>query len=139
MDANVTGRFFRASDHVPKHADLPDLLLAQMDKSLTAREHNVADQLALTAGASVLLRVEHCEAESDFVTGQFCRKQMTNIPPQAGPDGLSPITLPDGQGIGHLAAFRYHRPTRVLLLQNNIQCASCEVPEGCPFGPGRGS
>jgi hypothetical protein len=27
--------------------------------------------------------------------------------------------LPEGKGIGHLAAFRYHRPTRVILLQHN--------------------
>jgi hypothetical protein len=32
--------------------------------------------------------------------------------------------LPNGQGLGHLAAFRFHRPTRVILLQYNPQCVT---------------
>jgi hypothetical protein len=117
MDANVSARYFRVSDHVEQAPDFSDLLLGEMGKAIPDRERDVT-------GAGVLLRVEQCEAEGRFVSGQFCRKQTTNIPPQAGPRGLAPIVLPDGQGIGHLAAFRYHKPTRVILLQNNINCTT---------------
>jgi hypothetical protein len=117
MDANVSARYFRVSPKIQKVTDLPDLLLAEIDKTLAERERDVT-------GAGVLLRIEQCETEGQFVCGEFCRKQVTNIPPQAGPKGLAPIVLPAGQGLGHLAAFRYHRPTRVILLQNNIQCTT---------------
>jgi hypothetical protein len=117
MDANVSARFFRLSAQPPGTLDFPELLLAELAKPRTAREHDVT-------GTGVTVRVEHCIADGDFVVGEFCRKQMTNIPPQAGPDGLTPIALPNGQGLGHLAAFRFHRPTRVILLQNNPQCVT---------------
>lgn len=118
MDTIVRARFFRASEK-PKDAplDLPDFLLSEMSKSLSGRERDIT-------GTGVVMRVEECEADGDFVAGQFCRKQMSNIPPQAGPDGLAPILLEGGHGLGHLAAFRYHRPTRVILLQQNVQSAS---------------
>jgi hypothetical protein len=93
------------------------MLLAEVEKSLSIREYDVT-------GTGVTVRVEHCLEDGDFVIGEFCRKQMTNIPPQAGPDGLTPIPLPNGQGLGHLAAFRYHRPTRVILLQHNVLCVT---------------
>jgi hypothetical protein len=124
MDATVRARFFRVSEKPDEAADLPDLLLAETKKSLSDRERNVSGTTQEDNEPGVMLRLEECETEGEFVTGQFCRKQTINIPPQAGPDGLAPITLADGQGIGHLSAFRYHRPTRVILLQNNIQCAS---------------
>lgn len=117
MDSNVSARYFRVSAHVVQAPDFPDLLLAEMGKPIKDREHDVT-------GTGVLLRVEHCSNEGDFVIGEFCRKQIVNIPPQAGPNGLKPIILPHGEGIGHVAAFRYHRPTRIILLQNNSQCAT---------------
>jgi hypothetical protein len=124
MDTTVRARFFRVTDAPANVPDFPDLLLQEMKKPMTDREQNVAYAVDGDEVPTVLLRVEQCESEGDFVAGQFCRKQTSNIPPQAGPDGLSPIMLPNGQGLGHLAAFRYHRPTRILLLQNNMQCAS---------------
>jgi hypothetical protein len=117
MDANVSARFFRLSAAPPASNDFPDMLLAQAGKGLSLREYDVT-------GTGVTVRVEHCVEDGEFVIGEFCRKQMTNIPPQAGPDGLTPIPLPNGQGLGHLAAFRYHRPTRVILLQYNMQCVT---------------
>ncbi|WP_338822157.1 DUF6731 family protein [Bradyrhizobium septentrionale] len=117
MDANVSGRYFRLSAAPPSSSDFPEMLLAQAAKPLSLREYDVT-------GTGVTARVEHCIEDGDFVIGEFCRKQMTNIPPQAGPDGLTPIPLPNGQGLGHLAAFRYHRPTRVILLQYNMQCVT---------------
>lgn len=117
MDAIVRARFFRVSPQPPQIPDFPDLLLLEVEKAIQRRERDVS-------GAGVVIRVENCETDGDFVSGQFCRKQTINIPPQAGSDGLTPIVLPDGNGIGHVAAFRYHRPTRVLLLQNNMQGAT---------------
>jgi hypothetical protein len=117
MDTTVSARYFRVSGQPEKAADFPDLLLGEMAKPLTDRERDVT-------ATGVILRVEHCQAEATFVSGQFCRKQTENIPPQAGPAGLAPMNLPAGQGLGHLAAFLYHRPTRVFLLQNNMQCAT---------------
>jgi hypothetical protein len=117
MDTNVSARFFRVSPHVPQAADFPDLLLGQMSKTLSDREYDVTE-------TGIFLRLEECKQDKDFVFGEFCRKQTTNIPPQAGPDGLKPIGLASGQGLGHLAAFRYHKPTRVILLQGNPQCAT---------------
>lgn len=116
MDANVSARFFRISAAPPDTLDFPEMLMAEVAKPLQDREHDVT-------GTGVTVRVEHCINDGDFVVGEFCRKQMTNIPPQAGPDGLTPIPLPNGQGLGHLAAFRYHRPTRVIL-QYNLQCVT---------------
>jgi hypothetical protein len=125
MDATVRARFFHASAEPREVRDFPELLLLEMKKTLSERERDVSPQLSESdAKPGVTLRVENCEPDGEFIEGQFCRKQIANIPPQAGPNGLSPIPLPDGQGIGHLSAFRYHRPTRVLLLQNNILCAT---------------
>ncbi|MGY4288786.1 hypothetical protein ACVWXO_008006 [Bradyrhizobium sp. LM2.7] len=117
MDSIVRARFFRVSPQPAGVPDFPELLLLQMGQPIQKRERDIT-------GEGVVIRVEDCQADGDFVSGQFCRKQTTNIPPQAGSDGLSPIVLAEGKGIGHVAAFRYHRPTRVLLLQNNMQSAT---------------
>ena len=68
--------------------------------------------------------VEYCAADGEYIAGQFCRKQVENIPPQAGPTGIAPIPLERDQGLGHLSAFRYHRPTSILLLQTNVLSAT---------------
>jgi hypothetical protein len=80
MDANVTARFFRLSAAPPGAQDFPEMLLLEAAKPLIDREFDVT-------GTGVTVRVEHCIEDGEFVTGEFCRKQMTNIPPQAGPDG----------------------------------------------------
>jgi hypothetical protein len=117
MDAKVVARFFRVSERpaatVP---DFPDLLLAQIPVTLTARERVLTD--------GVTLRVEDCKPSGDVIEGEFCRIQTANLPPSAGPQGLTPVELKDGHGLGHMAAFRYHLPTRVLLLQTNSLSAS---------------
>jgi hypothetical protein len=74
-------------------------------------------------GDEVTLRLERCSDRDDFLEGELCRVQKTNVPPRAGPDGLMPIDL-GGHGLGHVAAFLYHGPTRVLLLQRNMLSAS---------------
>lgn len=117
MDAKVAARFYRVSSKPADTADFPDLLLEMMKEAqVGARERNLE--------GSCTLRLENCEADGEFVSGEFCRKQTVNIPPAAGPEGLKPIELDDGTGMGHVAAFRFHRATRVLLFQHNLVCAS---------------
>ncbi len=116
MDSRITGRFFRISGKPREAPDFPDLLLSEVAKKRSEREVDL--------GGKTLLRTEECQVDGDFVLGDFCRKQVTNLPPEAGPDGLAPTILADGKGHGHLAGFVYHKPTRVILLQNNPQCAS---------------
>ncbi|MPZ36367.1 MAG: hypothetical protein GEV13_36380 [Rhodospirillales bacterium] len=117
MDAKVAARFFRVSERpdatVPEFSDL---LLSQMPVTLTARERVLTD--------GVVLRLEDCKPSGDVIEGEFCRIQTANLPPSAGPQGLAPVELKDGHGLGHMAAFRYHLPTRVLLLQTNSLNAS---------------
>lgn len=116
MDTIVAARFFRANPSVGLLPDFADALLEKMSEPLHKREYDL--------GTGVILRVENCEVDGEFVAGQFCRKQMDNIPPQAGPMGLAPIALERGQGLGHLCAFRFHRGTQILLLQTNILSAT---------------
>lgn len=68
---------------------------------------------------TVTVRLERYACDGDFIKGEFCRKQTENIPPSAGPDGLNVIELPEGGGLGHIAAFVYHIPTRIILLEVN--------------------
>jgi hypothetical protein len=116
MDSRVSARFFRVSDKPKEAPDFPDLLLAEAAKDRVDREVDL--------GGKTVLRVEECTTNGEFVVGDLCRKQVANLPPEVGPEGLAPTILADGRGLGHLAAFVYHRPTRVILLQNNPQCAS---------------
>lgn len=116
MDVIVSARFYRAAPEKGMLPDFADTLLQQMGDPVWKRERDL--------GVGVLFRVEDCAADGEYVAGQFCRRQMENIPPQAGPTGLAPIVLDRGQGLGHLCAFRYHRPTGILLLQTNVLSAT---------------
>ena len=117
MDAKISARFFELTAAPANIPDFPDLLLREAKKPLAQREYDIT-------GDGVTVRIERCISDGEFVIGEFCRKQITNIPPQAGPEGLTPMSLPDGEGLGHLGAFQYHRPTRIILLQNNQQCVT---------------
>lgn len=72
----------------------------------------------------IIVRLESLEVQNDFLSGELIRKQVANIPPEANDDGLSPIQLSDGAGLGLSSAFRYHAPTRILLIQANNQAVS---------------
>lgn len=112
MDSRVAVRFFRASASPQGVAEFGDILLQTIALGGPAeRERDV--------GGGVVVRLENGAPQGQTVEGDFCRVQRLNIPPQAGADGLAPIVLAQGNGIGHMAAFLYHRPTRVLLLQSN--------------------
>jgi hypothetical protein len=116
MDALVAARFYRLLPEKGLLPDFADTLLTQMDSPVQLRERDL--------GTGLMFRVENCTADGEFIDGQFCRKQMDNIPPQAGPLGLAPIRLDRDQGLGHLCAFRFHRPTSIMLLQTNMLSAT---------------
>jgi hypothetical protein len=116
IDATVTARFFRIVKPEAA-APNPETILRNLDeKDLTDRAFDLDE--------GVVLRLERLEIEPNYLSGEFCRIQSTNIPPTAGDDGLSPTILEDGKGLGHLAAFRFHVPTQIMLLQMNQQCAT---------------
>lgn len=116
MDAVVAARFYLVTPEKGLLPDFADTLLGQMSHPVQQRERDL--------GQGVTLRVENCATDGEYIDGQFCRKQMDNIPPQAGPLGLEPIKLERDQGIGHLGAFRFHRPTSIILLQTNMLSAT---------------
>lgn len=72
----------------------------------------------------IIVRLEQLEIDHDFVSGEVIRKQIDNIPAEANDDGLTPIVLSDNGGLALSSAFRYHVPTRVLLIQANNQAVS---------------
>lgn len=114
MDAYIRARFYHVDELPDVRMDFPDLLMDEVRKNYIDRERDL--------GRGIHFRLERCTRAGDFLEGEFCRIQRENVPPQANNDGLLPVTLVDGAGIGHVAAFRYHIPTRVLLLQSNRQC-----------------
>jgi hypothetical protein len=116
MDSRVTARFYKVSKQSNQAAELEIILKALAAKGLSQREQ--------TLDEGIILLLERLEDDGEFLAGEFCRKQTSNIPPSAGDDGLTPTQLGTGKGLGHTAAFRYHLPTRVILLQFNRQCAS---------------
>lgn len=130
MDANVSAHFYRVTSAPDGVLDFPDLLLSQAAKPLHERERDVT-------GTGIMVRLEDCIAEGEYIIGQFCRKQTSNIPPQAGPEGLTPIALAEGKGLGHVAAFRYHRPTRVIVTSGKSSMCD-DIQAGALFdGPQR--
>ena len=117
MDSIVTVQFFRASADNGDVSGFENAIMNQAAKPTpTERE--------IDLGRGIFFRLERCESDGDFIVGEFCRKQITNIPPQAGNLGLSKIILSDGHGLGHVSAFRYHIPTKILAFQQNRMCGS---------------
>jgi hypothetical protein len=85
-----------------------------------AREKNVNAGFPIP----IIIRLESLALQNNFYSGELIRKQVSNIPPEANDSGLTPISLSEGGGLGLSSAFRYHRPTRVLLIQANTQAVS---------------
>lgn len=138
MDSRLTVRFYRVSAPPVGVDDVGDVLLQALALGAPSeRERDI--------GQSVFIRLERAATRAQTVEGDLCRIQRVNIPPQAGDGGLLPIQLEDGHGIGHMAAFLYHRPTRVLALQANVQSvtpnrlsvylASIDVAQQFGFSP----
>lgn len=113
LDSRIHARFYRASKPAAGTTDFHDVLLELAKKPKAGdREVDIGDE--------VIVRLERGTTHKEFVEGELCRVQKVNFPPQAGPDGLKPLPLGQGMGFGHVVAFSYHVPTRVLLIQRNI-------------------
>jgi hypothetical protein len=121
MDNSVTLKFLRVTNAYGHGIAFPAALDTAMALGdLHARERDINVGFA----DPIIIRLERLGAQNDFIFGELIRKQVSNIPPEANDDGLSPIELSDGGGLGISSAFRYHRPTRVLLIQANNQAVS---------------
>lgn len=112
MDRVVTAKYSIVSLPEPGMPDFPQLLsdLYAIGRPVD-RERDLGDD--------VYVRVERLEHRGDFLVGEMCRKQVVGIPPEANDDGLDPVRLRDGSGLGHLSVFVYHPQTRCLLYQEN--------------------
>lgn len=117
MDSKIAARCFTVSN--PQHGatDFPEVLLEAITLPTPGERESEVHQ-------GVTLRLERCTRVANTLHGEFCRKQTTNIPPSAGNAGLAPINMAAGHGLGHVAAFLYHYPSRTLVLQGNRQCAT---------------
>jgi hypothetical protein len=114
MDSRVHARFFRISPPEKGAPDFPDILKAIHDGTTAGqRERDIGDD--------VKVRLERLGEHGKFLEGELCRVQTANFPPHTNADGLKPMVVAAGGGLGHLAAFSYHIPTRTLLLQRNLQ------------------
>ena len=115
MDRRLSGRFFKVVSEKDNKNELHSILhhIGNIPK--------VRDRQQFLS-QNFVMRLEHYELSDDFIHGDICRKQTDNVPPEVSDEGLSAIPLQDGSGIGHLAAFQYHIPTRILLIQSNRQC-----------------
>lgn len=114
---------FREMHEVLAHIE-PEAAAPNTDTVLRNLQAKDLSRRSIAVDEGIILRLERLEAEPNYLSGEFCRIQKSNIPPTAGDDGLTPTLLEAGKGLGHLAAFRYHIPTQIMLLQMNRQCAS---------------
>ncbi len=117
MDRKIAACFYRVSDAPAGIPDFPDPLseIARLPQP---------GQRELQTNPGVKLRLEGCTSVGNILHGQFVRKQTANIPPSASDAGLAPIPMADGHGLAHTAAFLYHVPTRIMVLQSNRLCAT---------------
>jgi len=117
MDRKVVCKYYRVTDREGGGFDFPEQILDFWERYPRAldREYNTATEQS----SGHLVRLEHLEPSDNYLAGNFCRIQTENIPPGVTDDGLEPVSLEDSKGLGHQNAFLYHKPTRVLLWQQN--------------------
>ena len=115
MDNSVTARFFNVISESNDGGSFDQILVNLAAEDIPARERNIGAE----ADAPVIARLERLTDEGDFIYGEFVRRQTNNKPPEANAEGLAPLTLSRDGGLGHACAFRYHRPTTTICLQNN--------------------
>lgn len=112
MDKIVTAKFFRVSERDEGYLDFPEQIVDFIERNPVARDREFRAN-------GKLIRLESEREDGDFLSGDFCRIQTDNIPPEVTNNGLQPVQLANNRGLGHQNAFLYHRPTRVLLWQSN--------------------
>lgn len=113
VDKVVGASFWRVTVAGEGKKDFHELLLEAAQGKPGDRQRDVLD--------GVTLRLESCTLDGEYLKGEFCRVQTEHLPPSAHAGGVKDMT---DDTLAHLAAFRYHVPTRVLLLQTNLQSAT---------------
>lgn len=115
MDNLVTAKFYRVTGGRAA-PDIVTHLRVIFEKEIKDRESDINPGV----NNPVFVRLERLEVnDGDYVSGELIRKQVKNIPPEANDDGLEPIELSEGGGLGYSSAFVYHVPSKVLLIQSN--------------------
>tara|TARA_R110002110_G_scaffold415323_1_gene649213 strand:- start:1634 stop:2524 length:891 start_codon:yes stop_codon:yes gene_type:complete len=115
MDNTVTAKFFIVKPQNGHSPVLESELSRIIGLDRPAREGDIGG-----ANAAVIVRLERLDAsDNGYITGELVRKQTENIPPEANNDGLTPIELSEGGGLGYSSAFCFHPETRCLLIQSN--------------------
>lgn len=115
MDNSVSARFFRIETEDGAGGSIESILSDIAGNTLSDRERNIGAE----AGDAIHSRLERLLEDNDYLVGEFIRRQTANKPPEANAQGLSPLQLADGGGLGHSCAFRLHKPTQTMCLQNN--------------------
>ena len=113
MDRDVRAKFYRVSDRDEGGLSFDEQIADFIHRYPRALEREY------TTGSNHLVRLETVEDDGDWISGNFRRIQTENIPPEVTDDGLEAVRLANGRGLGHQNAFLFHRPTRVILWQQN--------------------
>lgn len=120
MDRVVTVRFWRVDKVDPDAPPLSQCLRNIARLPLEERERDVGDDVSM--------RLDRMEEDGQFLCGEFVRRQVRNIPPNARRgQPMEPLRLGSGGSLGHRCAFRLHPGLSVLVMQsvqNGIRPAS---------------
>lgn len=118
MDNRISIRFFRV---LPVHESAPPFETA-LDSAFQSGDAPIHREREIVPG--VLVRLERLTTDGSFTDGEIVRRQMTNFPPEANDDGLIPLPLSRGGGLGHCVAFRYSPALQVIAIQFDNRAVS---------------
>ena len=118
MDSRITIKFFRISNENGIGPAFEDVLLNIIQAAPTPKERKKE------INPEVVIRLERLNDDKVYLSGEVVRKQIANIPQEANDDGLTPLKLTDGAGLGHSIAFCYHKGLRVVAIQFDRRAVS---------------
>lgn len=122
MTSLIAVKFFKVQKKNRHVTEFDEALVEAIKSGPTpvSRERNVDQGYPIP----LIVRLERLDVSRDYFSGELIRKQTNNIPPEANDTGLTRIRLGRNGGLGLSAAFRYHKPTKVLAIQNNNHSVS---------------
>jgi hypothetical protein len=106
VDNNISARFFRIDPEDLAGGNFEAILVDIFSHPLIDREKDIGAE----AGESIKARLERLTIDGDFVFGEFIRRQTDNKPPEANSEGLRPLVLAEGGGLGHSCVFSLSPP-----------------------------
>jgi hypothetical protein len=114
LDRWVTVRFYRVDRKNAVGPLFSDCIRQAYGRGDGHRECDIGDE--------ILLRIDNVVEAGGYLSGQYLRRQLRNLPPRLADHGPpEELGLPAGYGLGHGTAFRYHLGLSVLALQENRQ------------------